>query len=223
MLREGLRHRVVLVKEAGGSIGSELCRQIARFGPRELALAEQAENALFLTYRELSASFPRWPSCPPVSPRGVVAGSRDRSLARVLSESRQAGPDAPGLGYHTDRLERIHAYLRCLLAGEFQRVEAEFPQPRDRSYIRQAEKILGLVDRKRLTAAGRRVAECDLPEAYRLLAEAFENSEVGKAWLHWARATGLHELRRMPLASSPTTRVSASRLGTAGPRRWRAC
>ena len=55
---DDLRDRVVLVTGAGGSIGSELCRQIARFRPRELVLVEQAENALFLIHRELSASFP---------------------------------------------------------------------------------------------------------------------------------------------------------------------
>jgi FlaA1/EpsC-like NDP-sugar epimerase len=48
-----LRGRVVLVTGAGGSIGSELCRQIARVGPRRLVLVENAENALFEIRREL--------------------------------------------------------------------------------------------------------------------------------------------------------------------------
>jgi FlaA1/EpsC-like NDP-sugar epimerase len=48
-----LRGRVVLVTGAGGSIGAELCRQIARVGPRRLVLVENAENALFEVRREL--------------------------------------------------------------------------------------------------------------------------------------------------------------------------
>jgi FlaA1/EpsC-like NDP-sugar epimerase len=50
--------RVVLVTGAGGSIGSELCRHICRFGPRKLVLVERFENALFEIHRELSAAFP---------------------------------------------------------------------------------------------------------------------------------------------------------------------
>jgi FlaA1/EpsC-like NDP-sugar epimerase len=53
-----LGDRVVLVTGAGGSIGSELCRQVARFAPRQLVLFEQAENALFEIHRELSAAYP---------------------------------------------------------------------------------------------------------------------------------------------------------------------
>jgi FlaA1/EpsC-like NDP-sugar epimerase len=48
-----LRGRVVLVTGAGGSIGAELCRQIARVGPKHLVLVENAENALFEVRREL--------------------------------------------------------------------------------------------------------------------------------------------------------------------------
>src|SRR5262249_39750984 len=42
-----LRNKVVLVTGAGGSVGSELCRQLLRFEPRTLILVERAENNLF--------------------------------------------------------------------------------------------------------------------------------------------------------------------------------
>src|SRR2546421_993085 len=48
-----LSGQVVLVTGAGGSIGSELCRQIARVGVKRLVLVDNAENSLFEIRREL--------------------------------------------------------------------------------------------------------------------------------------------------------------------------
>jgi len=61
-----IQSRIVLVTGAGGSIGSELCRQICRFGPERLVLVERFENALFEIHRELTASFPQVPIEPRV-------------------------------------------------------------------------------------------------------------------------------------------------------------
>ncbi len=53
-----LREKRILVTGSGGSIGAEMCRQIAAFSPRQLILVEQAENNLFEIDRELRASRP---------------------------------------------------------------------------------------------------------------------------------------------------------------------
>jgi FlaA1/EpsC-like NDP-sugar epimerase len=53
-----VKGRTVLVTGAGGSIGSELCRQIGRFAPASLMLVEHSENSLFFIERELRALFP---------------------------------------------------------------------------------------------------------------------------------------------------------------------
>jgi len=53
-----IRGKTVLVTGAGGSIGSEMCRQICFYKPKLLLLVEQAENPLFYIERELRERFP---------------------------------------------------------------------------------------------------------------------------------------------------------------------
>lgn len=53
------RSQNVLVTGAGGSIGSELCRQIMSLGPRTLHLLDHSEYALYAIEQELAARFPR--------------------------------------------------------------------------------------------------------------------------------------------------------------------
>ena len=48
----------VLITGAGGSIGSEMCRQVCRYRPARLFLLDQAENPLFHIHRELAGTFP---------------------------------------------------------------------------------------------------------------------------------------------------------------------
>jgi len=58
-LHECLGGRVVMVTGAGGSIGSELCRQIAHFKPSRLLLFEQNEFALYQLEQEFARQYPK--------------------------------------------------------------------------------------------------------------------------------------------------------------------
>jgi FlaA1/EpsC-like NDP-sugar epimerase len=60
-IAEALSGKTVLVTGAGGSIGSELCRQLAMYGPARLVLLEQSEFNLYTIEQALSAQFPQLP------------------------------------------------------------------------------------------------------------------------------------------------------------------
>ena len=57
-IRRGLSGKRVLITGAGGSIGSELCRQVAKLGPQSLVLFEQSEFNLYEIERELRKRHP---------------------------------------------------------------------------------------------------------------------------------------------------------------------
>jgi FlaA1/EpsC-like NDP-sugar epimerase len=57
-IRRKVTGRIVLVTGAAGSIGSELCRQIAQYHPTKLIALDQAESELFKIDHELRAKFP---------------------------------------------------------------------------------------------------------------------------------------------------------------------
>jgi FlaA1/EpsC-like NDP-sugar epimerase len=61
-----LEGKVILVTGAAGSIGSELCRQIARFHPAGIVGYEIAESFLFEIDREMRLSFPQVPFYPEI-------------------------------------------------------------------------------------------------------------------------------------------------------------
>jgi FlaA1/EpsC-like NDP-sugar epimerase len=60
-IRERIQGKVVMVTGAAGSIGSEICRQIARFDPLALVGFDEAETPLFQIDRDLRKTFPHLP------------------------------------------------------------------------------------------------------------------------------------------------------------------
>jgi FlaA1/EpsC-like NDP-sugar epimerase len=57
-MREQFRGQAVLVTGAGGSIGSELVRQVAQFGPKKIVMLDRSENDLFKISIEMASRFP---------------------------------------------------------------------------------------------------------------------------------------------------------------------
>lgn len=79
----GLQHKVILVTGAGGSIGSELCRQIARQLPKKLILLDHSEFNLYQISQELAHHFPTLNSA-----NLLVDVSDVRFVKRILEEYR---------------------------------------------------------------------------------------------------------------------------------------
>ena len=75
LLGPGVQDQVVLVSGAGGSIGSELCRQILRLSPQRLVLLDSSEPSLYAVERELRSSLPS--ACELVA---VLGGAGDAVL-----------------------------------------------------------------------------------------------------------------------------------------------
>jgi FlaA1/EpsC-like NDP-sugar epimerase len=75
--------RRVLVTGGGGSIGTELCRQIARWGPSTLVIVGHGENSVYETYLDLIENYPSQ------ALRPIIADIRDRDrLANVFDDVR---------------------------------------------------------------------------------------------------------------------------------------
>ena len=73
----------ILVTGAGGSIGSELCRQISRFSPEILLLLGRGENSIYEIDLELSLNYPA------VRKKAIIADVRDRmKMERIFREYR---------------------------------------------------------------------------------------------------------------------------------------
>ncbi|MDE1905867.1 MAG: polysaccharide biosynthesis protein, partial [Rhodospirillales bacterium] len=86
----------VMVTGAGGSIGAELCRQVAGFGPSEILLLDSSEFALWqidLEIKELAPALPR---------RTVVADVRHAAHIQAIAQSFQ-----PELVFHAAALKHV--------------------------------------------------------------------------------------------------------------------
>ncbi len=95
-ISEYLQGQTVLVTGAGGSIGAELCRQIARAGPARLVLVDQAETPLFEIERELVDEREFTASIP------VLADVANRARMRSIFERYR-----PGVVFHSAAYKHV--------------------------------------------------------------------------------------------------------------------
>jgi len=95
-LSQWIRGRRILVTGAGGSIGAELCRQIARFAPAQLVLYEHSEFALYCMEQEFAERQPR------IEVHCVIGDVRNAArLAEVL------GTHRPQLVFHAAAYKHV--------------------------------------------------------------------------------------------------------------------
>jgi FlaA1/EpsC-like NDP-sugar epimerase len=87
---------VVLITGAGGSIGAELCRQIARFNPTQLVFFDQSEYTLYRITQEFSSRFPA------LAVASVIGDVKDAErLAAVFAEHR------PQVAFHAAAYKHV--------------------------------------------------------------------------------------------------------------------
>jgi FlaA1/EpsC-like NDP-sugar epimerase len=98
LYRDYISGKTILVTGAGGSIGSELCRQICRYGPRKLLLVGRGENRLHWIYLYLSQRYPNLEILPIVQ-----SITETDSLREIFAEHQ------PEIVFHT--AAHKHVYL----------------------------------------------------------------------------------------------------------------
>lgn len=76
-----IQDKIILVTGAGGSIGSEICRQVARMAPKKIILLGKGENSVYEIWQELIASYPELDKIP------VIADIRDeKRINQIFKE-----------------------------------------------------------------------------------------------------------------------------------------
>ena len=99
-VRELIRDRTIVITGAGGSIGSELARQVFSLGPRRLVLVDRAESALYLVQRELETR----------RARGQGKGELRAHLANVASRpamDRLIATEQPDVIFHAAAYKHV--------------------------------------------------------------------------------------------------------------------
>lgn len=126
-ISEYLKNKVVVVTGAGGSIGSELCRQIAQLEPKKIVLLGHGENSIHRIWLELLDKFPT------ISVEIEIADIRDRfKLDLVFSKHRPqvvfhaaAHKHVPLMELHPDEAIKTNVFGTKYVAEAAERYKCE--------------------------------------------------------------------------------------------------
>ena len=148
-----LRDRVVMVTGAGGSIGSELCRQILRFKPAQLIAFEISEYAMYRLTEELHERFPGLPVIP------IIGDVKDALLLDYVMSRHTPHIVFHAAAYkHVPLMEEVNAWqaLRNNVLGTYRVARAALRHDVSRFVLISTDKA---VNPTNVIGASKRLAE----------------------------------------------------------------
>ena len=189
--------KAVLVTGAGGSIGSELCRQLCALQPKSLVLVEQSEFALYTIHHELQTRIEQG-VLPPVELVPLLCSVRDEPrLAEIF------GAWLPHIVYHAAAYKHVPLVERNIVEGASNNVLGTWVAARCALHAGVSEFVLVSTDKA--------VRPTNVMGASKRLAEMVLQGLAGPGG---AAAPGLAEVAaRGAPAIAGTTRFSAVRFG----------
>jgi len=175
-VHEILHDKTVVITGAGGSIGSELARQVFSVGPRRLVLVDRAESALYLVQRELEAR----------RPRGQGRGELRAHLANVASRAamdRLIATEAPDIIFHAAAYKHVPMMeehpsdaVHVNIGGTLALLEAAVEASVDRFVLVSTDKA---VRPSNVMGASKRVAEMLVADAARRTGKPYVSVRFG--------------------------------------------
>jgi FlaA1/EpsC-like NDP-sugar epimerase len=171
-----LRNKTVVITGAGGSIGSELARQVFSLGPRRLVLVDRAESALYLVQRELESR----------RDRGQGRGELRAHLANVASRAamdRLIETEQPDIIFHAAAYKHVPMMeehpsdaVHVNIGGTLSLLDAAVAAGVDRFVLVSTDKAVRPTN---VMGASKRVAEMLVADAARRTGKAYVSVRFG--------------------------------------------
>ena len=175
-VHEILHDKTVVITGAGGSIGSELARQVFSLGPRRLVLVDRAESALYMVQRELDGR----------RGRGQGGGELRAHLANVASRpamDRLVATETPDVIFHAAAYKHVPMMeehpsdaVHVNIGGTLSLLEAAVAAGVDRFVLVSTDKAVRPTN---VMGASKRVAEMLVADAARRTGKPYVSVRFG--------------------------------------------